>query len=104
MFCNLCLNDHMRDESCEQAARPYQYTPDTCPGRPCGSGCDHRGAPPTRQYRYYTLEAGRVISLGGDPVCTVGHIRGRSPADTDDLAHRIVWALNLLGPYSVSDT
>ena len=81
MFCALCLTDHMRDESCEQAAREQR----------------------ARQYHYYTLEPGRVITLGGNPVCTVGHIRGR-PADTDDLAHRIVRALNTLGPYPVSDT
>ena len=22
---------------------PHQYTPETCPGRPCGECCDHRG-------------------------------------------------------------
>lgn len=26
---------------------PYQYTAETCPGRPCSTECDHRGLPPT---------------------------------------------------------
>ena len=30
----------------EETDLSYQYTADTCPGRPCSDLCDHRGAPP----------------------------------------------------------
>ena len=29
-----------------EATYTYQYTADTCPGRPCSTDCDHRGVPP----------------------------------------------------------
>lgn len=32
------LDINLYDES-----KPIQFTPSTCPGRPCGSECDHRG-------------------------------------------------------------
>jgi hypothetical protein len=30
----------------DDPAYSHQYTAETCPGRPCAPGCDHRGTPP----------------------------------------------------------
>ena len=35
----------VQDEHLEEDLS-HQYTPEPCPGRPCGSECDHRGSPP----------------------------------------------------------
>jgi len=40
-------NCHSNDHS-NGMPRVKQYTAETCPGRPCGADCDHRGVPDVR--------------------------------------------------------
>ena len=57
----------------------HQYTPQTCPGKPCGEGCDHRGVPP---------ESDRTPGSAPDAVIPHGILAG-NPVD----------GLRLIGPF-----
>ena len=39
---------------------PHQYTPDDCPGNPCGSCCDHRGV---RPFEHLSVPERRALLL-----------------------------------------